>query len=88
MQCARAIRWRMRSSAAKCNQIPPLRTVQRAKFCETLAVECGAARFWFIEFATVHRCGTGNTARNPFCGKADVQQCCTSAFDVKTGEVR
>jgi hypothetical protein len=60
----------MRSSAAQCNEISPARTVQRAKISQEFAVEWAAARFWFIDSATVHRCGTGNAASNPFCGKS------------------
>jgi hypothetical protein len=69
-ECARAIRWRMRSSDAECNQISPKRTVQRAKFHKNLPLSAASARFWFIDSTTVHRCGTGNAALNPFCGKS------------------
>jgi hypothetical protein len=44
------------------------------KNSQEFALERAAARFWFIDSATVHRCGTGNAAANPFCGKADTQQ--------------
>lgn len=60
----------MRTSDAECNQIPAARTVQRANSATKLGVECGAARFWFIDSATVHRCGTSNSAASPFCGKS------------------
>lgn len=64
----------MRTSDAECNQIPAARTVQRANSATKFGVECGAARFWFIESATVHCCGTNDADGNPSCGSAGVQR--------------
>jgi hypothetical protein len=55
---------------AECNQISALRTRATRKNSQEFRVECGAARFWFIDSATVHCCGTSNAAASPFCGKS------------------
>jgi hypothetical protein len=64
----------MRMSEGNSNENLAARTVQRAKIRDQSGVEYGPARFWFIESATVHCCGTHGLGGNPFCGKADMQR--------------
>jgi hypothetical protein len=85
-ECARAIRWRMRSSDAECNQISPKRTVQRAKFHKNLPLSAAAPAFGSLiqQQCTVAELATRR--RTHSAEKADTQQCCMSAFGVKRGE--
>jgi hypothetical protein len=79
--------WRMRSSDAEFNQIPPARTVQRARIHETLALSAALPAFSSLSWqqCTIAELATRRAAHS--AEKAGVQRCCTSAFGVKTGEV-
>jgi hypothetical protein len=78
----------MRSSDAECNQIPPARTVQRARIHETLALSAALPAFSSLSWqqCTIAELAARRAAHS--AEKAGVQRCCTSAFGVKTGEVR